>query len=100
MLVTACGGAPGIVFEGLADSGGPGWALAGGDVVLDITWPTGQGSPPGASVTVGQMIGGNLVRVATWHGLGPGWPEQARPAVAAVMNLYAALESAGGEVYL
>jgi hypothetical protein len=59
-----------------------------------------QGSHPGTDVAIRQMAGGDLVVVAAWEDLGPGWPERARPAVAAVMNLYSALELAGGEIYL
>ncbi len=100
LLVTACGDQPGTVFEGLADGDSPGWVLADGDVVLDVACPGGPGSPPGTDVTIRQMICGDLVPVAAWEGLASSWPEQARPAVAAVMKLYSALEGAGGEIYL
>src|SRR6266567_6414793 len=97
LVVTACGDGPGTVFEGLPAGG---WALAGGDVVLDIAWRDGPGSHPGTDVAIRQMAGGDLVVVAAWEGLRSSWPERARPAVAAVMNLYSALELAGGEIYL
>ena len=75
---------PGTVFEGLP--AGPGWVLAGGDVVLDIAWRDGPGSRPGTDVAIRQMICGDPVVVAGWEGPGRGWPERARPAVAAVMT--------------
>lgn len=100
LLVTVCGDGHGSAFEGVAVGGDPGWVLGGGDVVLDISWPGGPGSHPGTDVAIRQMICGDLVLVAEWEGLGPGWPERARPAVAAVMKLYSAVELAGGEIYL
>lgn len=100
MLVTACADEHGEVLEGVPAGQDPGWVLGDGDVVVDIAWPGGPGSHRGTDVAVRQMICGDLVLVARWEGLGSGWPERVRPAVAAVMKLYCAVELAGGEIYL
>ena len=99
LLVTGIDGEPGGTFTarppdpGRAGSGIAGPAAFGGDVLIELGAARYSG-PDAATVTVTvhAVVAGQLVLLTTVESAAvPGWPEQARPAVKAAMDIVTVL---------